>query len=115
VPAAAGSDDDSTAAAPKPCTTLSKKDEVGVHDVASCECFIEHAVQVAAFAAFIGLDAEADADLMWIAEDAMLHPLPPGASASRAAYGMRRVTCNQDGVKRWLKAAAWCTATGDTT
>ena len=40
-----------------------------------------------AFAAFIGLDAVADADLMWIAEDAMLHPLPPGASAARA-------TCN---------------------
>jgi hypothetical protein len=87
VPEAAGRDDDSTAAAPKPCTTLSRKDEVGACDVASCQCFVEHAVQVAAFAAFIGLDAEVDADLMWIAEDAMLHPLPPGASPSRA-------TCN---------------------
>jgi hypothetical protein len=37
--------------------------------------------QVAAFAAFIGMDLQADADLLWIAEDAILHPLPPGAAS----------------------------------
>jgi hypothetical protein len=36
--------------------------------------------QISAFAAFIGIDEQADGDLLWIAEDAIQNPLPPGGT-----------------------------------
>ena len=86
-----GDDSDSAAAVqPDTCRTLGRRDEVRPRGALSASnrmprhwhqrAAARHTLvlQVAAFAAFIGLDPSADADLLWIAEDAMLHPLPPG-------------------------------------